>query len=315
MLLLNNTDLPTTTEPATARSPLLRIQAIAAPQLRPPFALVSAYGGFGLRPGFEAVSLEVPEPVYAGRLFRVPFTAGTGTGTVSAVTRVALAGQLYTIRTDPNAIPGAVPLTAWANTATLSLYAPVGTTAGDTVTVQLTVDAQTPAPDQDVNYTIDLSAFIGSNTFTVARAVSEGMAFTAAADTGNPQTGELVQTGSSIKLYGSDTYKPRAFQSLQVEGVWQTDLPTLTGVLVSFDLSGLSAEVVDELTYLGIVCRPAPDLYGVRIGDLLATRQIATVCVPYNRALWVRGVGAIGGSGVSSLGELSYLSSLTSSPT
>jgi hypothetical protein len=242
-------------------------------------------------------------------LFTVPFSEAESY-TVSAVARVALGGELYTLKSDPNAIPGVVPLMAWANTQGLSLYAPVGTVAGDVVTVQLTVEAQTPAPDIDLNYAIDLGDFIGSNTFTVARAVSEGLSFAAAANPADPQTGELVQVGNVVTLYGSATYRPRSFQSVQVEGVWQGALPEMTGVLVSFDLSAISGEVVDELTYLGIVCRPARDVFAVHVGDLLATRSMATVCVPYSRALWVRGTGVDGGTGTSSLGTLSYLSGL-----
>lgn len=309
MLKLNNSNLPTTPEPPLARAPLLRVQTITAPQIRPPFALVSAYGGFGLRPGFDGVSVPLPAPVYAGRLFTVPFSDAENY-TVSSVARVALGGELYTIKADPNDIPGVVPLMGWANTQGLSLYAPVGTVAGDVVTVQLTVEAQTPAPDVNLNYAIDLSDFIGDNTFTVARAVSEGLSFVAAANPGNPQTGELVQDGDVVTLYGDATYRPRSFQSVQIEGVWQGALPEMTGVLVSFDLSAISGEVVDELTYLGIVCRPARDVFAVQVGDLLATRSIATVCVPYARALWARGTGADGGTGVSVLGEVSYLSGL-----
>ena len=309
MLLLTNANLPTTPEPPLARAPLLRVQTITAPQIRPPFALVSAYGGFGLRPGFDGVSVPLPAPTYAGRLFTVPFSEAENY-TVSAVVRVALGEELYTIKSDPNDIPGVVPLMGWVNTQGLSLYAPVGTTAGDTVTVQLTVEAQTPAPDVNLNYAIDLSEFIGDNTFTVARAVSEGLSFVAAANPANPQTGELVQDGDVVTLYGDATYRPRSFQSVQIEGVWQGALPEMTGVLVSFDLSAISGEVVDELTYLGIVCRPARDVFAVQVGDLLATRSIATVCVPYARALWARGTGADGGTGVSVLGEVSYLSGL-----
>lgn len=309
MLLLTNASLPTTPEPPLAKAPLLRVQTITTPQVRPPFALVSAYGGFGLRPGFDAVSVPLPAPTYAGRLFTVPFSEAENY-TVSAVARVALGGQLYTLKADPNAIPGVVPLMGWADTQGLSLYAPVGTVAGDEVTVQLTVEAQAPAPDNNLNYAIDLADFIGANTFTVARAVSEGLSFTAAANPASPQTGELVQAGDVVTLYGSTTYRPRSFQSVQIEGVWQGSLPEMTGVLVSFDLSAISGEVVDELTYLGIVCRPARDVFAVQVGDLLATRNIATVCVPYARALWVRGTGADGGTGVSALGELSYLSGL-----
>jgi hypothetical protein len=309
MLLLTNPSLPTAPEPPLARAPLLRVQTITTPQVRPPFALVSAYGGFGLRPGFEAASVPLPAPTYAGRLFTVPFSEAE-TYTVSAVTRVALGGQLYTLKTDPNDIPGVVPLMGWADTQGLSLYAPVGTVAGDVVTVQLTMDAQTPAPDVDLNYAIDLADFIGANTFTVARAVSEGLSFVAAANPATPQTGELVQVGSVVTLYGDALYRPRSFQGVQIEGVWQGVLPEMTGVLVSFDLSAISGEVVDELTYLGIVCRPAQDVFAVQVGNMFATRSIATVCVPYARALWVRGTGADGGTGVSALGTVSYLSGL-----
>jgi hypothetical protein len=309
MLLLTNTSLPTTPETPLARAPLLRIQTITTPQLRPPFALVSAYGGFGLRPGFDGVSVPLPAPTYAGRLFTVPFSEADNY-TVSSVARVALGGELYTIKSDPNEIPGVVPLMGWANTQGLSLYTPVGTVAGDVVTVQLTMEAQTPAPDVNLNYAIDLSDFIGDNTFTVARAVSEGLSFVAAANPVSPQTGELVQVDDVVTLYGDATYRPRSFQSVQIEGVWQGALPEMTGVLVSFDLSTISGEVVDELTYLGIVCRPTEDVFAVQVGDLLATRSIATVCVPYARALWVRGTGADGGTGVSSLGTVSYLSGL-----
>ncbi len=70
MILLTNASLPTTPEPPLARAPLLRVATITPPQIRPPFALVSAYGGFGLRPGFEGVSVPLPAPAYAGRLFK-----------------------------------------------------------------------------------------------------------------------------------------------------------------------------------------------------------------------------------------------------
>jgi hypothetical protein len=242
-------------------------------------------------------------------LFTVPFSEAESY-TVSAVDRVALGGKLYTLKSDPNAIPGVVPLMAWANTQGLSLYAPVGTVAGDVVTVQLTVEAQNPAPDIDLNYAIDLSGFIGDNTFTVARAVSEGLSFVAAANPADPQVGELVQVDDVVTLYGSATYRPRSFQAVQIEGAWQGALPAMTGALVSFDLSTISGEVVDELTYLGIVCRPARDVFAVQVGDLLATRSMATVCVPYARALWVRGAEADGGTGTSTLGTVSYLSGL-----
>lgn len=311
MFLLDNSDLPATSEAAIAKAPLLRTNAIAAPNVRPPFALVSAYGSYGLRPGFESVSLELPDPLYVGRYFRLVFNASeTENYTVSAVNLVSLNSQLYSVKTDPNEIPGAVPLTAWANTQALNLYAPIGISEGDTATVNLVLDEQIPFADGDLNYSIDISAFIGSNTFTVSRCVSEGLAFTLAANSSDPQTGEFTQVDGVIKLFGDESYRPRELRPVQIEGIWQADLGALGGVLVTFPLSGLDVGIVDELTYLGTVCRPASNLYDLSVGDLLRNRTYATVVVPYNKALWVRPT-ATAGNFVSGLSEVSYQSTIT----
>ena len=309
MLRLNNSDLPATTENAAPKAPLLRVTGYAN---RPPFAQVGTYANYGLRPGFTPTKLGLPDPAYVGRYFRLVFNASTTESfTVSAVSRVSLNGQPYSILRDGIGILGALPQQAWANAASLSLYAPIGTQEGDTVTVQLTVNEQIPLPDENINYTIDLSEFVGSRSFAVSRAVSEGLSFTLADNPGNPQTGELVQTGNSITLYGATNYQPRAFRSVQIESIWQAPLDALGAVLVTFDLAPLSVGVVDELTYLGIVCRPTRDRYSLAVGDLLATRSFATCCVPYNRALWVRSVAEQAGNYTSRLADLSYQSSVT----
>lgn len=313
MFLLDNSDLPATSEAAIAKAPLLRTNAIAAPNVRPPFALVSAYGGYGLRPGFESVSLDLPEPAHVGRYFRLVFNASeTENYTVSAVNLVSLNSQLYSVRRDANDIPGVLPLTAWANTQALNLYAPIGTSEGDTATVNLVLDEQIPFADDDLNYSIDLSDFIGTNTFTVSRCTTEGLTFTLAANSGDPQTGEFTQVDGVVKLFGDATFRPRELRPVQIEGVWQSGLGALGGVLVTFSLSGLDVGIVDELTYLGTVCRPARDLYNLAVGDLLRNRTYATVLVPYNKASWVR-PSTVSGNFFSGLSELSYQSSITGS--
>ncbi|MEM9149377.1 MAG: hypothetical protein AAGB19_02845 [Cyanobacteria bacterium P01_F01_bin.3] len=306
MFLLNNPDLPATTESAIAKAPFLRVRTIAN---RPPFAVVGAYASYGLRPGFDAVSLNLPSPTHVGRYFQLTFNASTDENyNVSAVSLVSLNSQLYTILTDASAINGALPLQVWVNTQALNLYTPVTTCEGDTLTAHITVDEQIPIPDEDLNYTIDISEFIGSNSFTVSRVVSEGLTFSLAANPSNPQTGEFTQVAGTIKLYGAANYQPRALRPVQIEGVWQVSLRALIGTLVTFDLSSLGVSLVDELTYLGIVCRPARNLYALSLGDLLATLQFATCCVPYARSLWVRGASGRDRY-TSSLGELSYSAS------
>lgn len=311
MLLLSNSDLPATSQGAISKAPLLRVATIASPNIRPPFVRVGTFAGYGLRPGFNTVNVDLPAaPAYVGRYFRLVFNvSATEDYSVSSVSLVALNGQSYSVIADPNDIGGVVTNTAWANTQAINLYAPAGTNQGETITAAIALDEQIPIPDTDLNYTIDISEFIGSNIFTVSRVVSEGLSFSLAVNSGNPQTGEFTQTGGVIKLYGSGSYQPRTLRPVQIEGVWQADLPPFTAAISTFDLSSLNVGIVDELTYLGIVCRPAADLYSLGSGDLLATRDRASAFVPYDRALWVRDA-TTASNYVSGLTELTYQSSI-----
>ena len=318
MIRLTHPDLPTTAQHFPGQAPGAKINATTAPSVRPPLYRVNAYSQYGDRPGFEVQQEPMPDPLHVGRLFQVVFSAAgvDGGHKVLDVGSVVINGQTFAIARTPEQLTQPIPGMGWADQVRLNLYTSQYSTptfaasAGDTVSAEISLQAISPLPDGNDNYSLDLGDFTGSNTFTITRVVADGLIFTAADNPSSPQTGEFNQDGTDLTLYGSATYNPRALRPLVLEGTLIKTLGDPLAVLATFDLRNSGIDYLDEVSYLSCTFRPIRDRYQPQTAEFFATRTLLTLVAPMAKAAWLRPVMSIAPY-LSTLGQTSYQSTLT----
>lgn len=318
MLRLVNADLPSPAAIARfpSRAPLLRARSITVPSQRPPLFLAESFASFGSRPGFEPDILPMPAPQYVGRLYQFEYSAAGAADAdiegdeVISLQQISINGVPFTplsLEDTDTLTPGLV----WGDAYRLNLYSSaefpaVPANPGDTLLAQILLQRSLPIPDSSFNVTLDLSQFIGDRAFTISRAASEGLVWSAAANPSAPLTGEFVQAGATLTLYGSPTYAPRALRPVILDGLWQATVPAAAAALVTFDLASTDLEYLDEAQYLGLRFSPIRDRAQPQIGEFYASRQSATLIAPLNRAGWLRPSPPPSVTALSGLGTVTY---------
>jgi hypothetical protein len=224
----------------------------------------AVYGEF---PGFDPADIPVPDPSFFGLHFRADLAI-----TIATLQSVAIGSTGF----NPDAGTLA-PNVAWSSGTSIGIYTEGRTVAeGDTAMIGAIAQSTLPPADNDVNYSLTLPS-----GFTVTAVTISGLGFSGAADNQNPLTGEFVQTGTILKLYGAPgTYQPTPGSTVFIEGIFSVALDAPMGAIATYDMGTEEIDLIDQVDHLGMAFTPAPDTTAPQNGQFIYTAPYLSLFVP-----------------------------------
>lgn len=291
MLRLTSSELPTIASSVQRTAPALRIYK-AEPRPLAPLFRFDRLANID-PPAFQPVESPLTNPDYSGYLFRLDLGFSW-----QILRQVTTGGEAIGILTDPMDVR---PQTAWddASLGGVNLY--INHLPAEIV-VDLAIDVAIPQP-VGAQYTLNLQNYAN---FTATQVFASGLPFIPAIDPDNVQSGEFVQTDSSLTLYGSTTMRLVPGSMAIVQGSVTMDTPDPIGIALTFDLSALELTYIDGVDYLGLSYSLANPLRP-RLGEMIWNAPLLTLFVP--EAIGTRFLRQPRlSSGTTSTGTLTYTS-------